>query len=190
MVVQIPQKIKDMTTQSLKYIGNLAFEGLKKLTAFSANVIKSIGSIGISAAKSFGSMVMEGVQGAAKLEALFVASEMVFGEYSSTIENAAKNAGMSMGIMATEFTAKANTMGMVLRNTGMSAQSAAEQTVMALSSVGDLAIAKGRDASSMAHAIQNMMQGNTQMLQNMGFGLSAIAVESFAADRANRSSSK
>lgn len=165
--------------------------GLQDHTSALGGVIgklQSIGKIAITgavvgiAAVGAGvvAMASQAIPAASNLNEALNASNVVFGEAASKIQEFGKIAAETTGLSATAFNQMAAETGSMLINYGLNADTAAGETINLTQRAADMASIFNTDVSEALAAIQSGLRGEANPLERFGVSMNAAMVEAKA----------
>lgn len=143
----------------------LALGGLK--AAF--GVISGVAQKGI---KEFGS-----------LEQNLGGAEAVFGQFSDTVKQAAKDSAKTMGTSMSQYLGSANKMGSLFQGAGLSVSDSMQMTTTSMQRAADVASVMGISQEMALESIAGMAKGNFTMMDNLGVAMNDTALSAWMLER-------
>lgn len=143
----------------------LALGGLK--AAF--GVISSVAQKGI---KEFGS-----------LEQNLGGAEAVFGQFSDTVKQAAKDSAKTMGTSMSQYLGSANKMGSLFQGAGLSVSDSMQMTTTSMQRAADVASVMGISQEMALESIAGMAKGNFTMMDNLGVAMNDMTLAAYMLER-------
>lgn len=167
---QFERNLSGMVRQTTLARG--AFAGFTRSIGFmSASLLGTVGLVhGLN----------ESIEAASNLEEQTTKTEVVFGEFATTVENFAKGAAQSFGLAEDQALQFASTFGSFLRPFGVAEQQASALSVTLTKLGADLASFYNTDVQSALEAIQSGLLGQARPLRQYGVALSEARVEAEA----------
>ena len=158
---------------------------LDRSVSKTSGVMDSLKGAAVGAVAAFGAgqivdFAKDTLRAASELEESINAVNVTFEEASSKILEFGETSAQSVGLAQSEFNALAVPLGAMLRNAGLSAEEAADQTLLLTQRAADMASVFNVDVNEALEAIQAGLRGEADPLEKFGVGLSAAAVEAYA----------
>lgn len=161
------QKGVDTASTKIKSVGDTVSGVGKKLTTF-----VTLPLLGVGAA----SFVM-----AANLEDAIGATNQIFKDQSTEMQNWAKGLQTYYGISEAQALSYANTMGAMLQNIGgLTQEEAAKQSQTLLELAGDMTAMFGGSTEDAVRALTGALKGNNTMLDNYGMAVNDAMIKTKA----------
>lgn len=158
------------------------------------NAISKLGGIAKVGGAAIATGIAAGVAGLAALtgKALMSGAELeqqlggadaVFGEYASSIKQAAEDAYHTAGLSQNEFLQGANKMGSLFQGAGFSVQDSMNMSAESMQRASDIASIMGISTESALEAVTGMAKGNFTMMDNLGVAMNDTAIAAYAASK-------
>lgn len=138
---------------------------------------------GIIATAGIGKMFQMAISQGAELEQNLGGTEVVFGNFSNSIQKSAQDAYKNMGLSASEYMSTANKMGSLFQGSGLSQVKSLELTSQAMQRAADVASIMGLDTKVAMESIAGAAKGNFTMMDNLGVAMNATTLKAYALEK-------
>ena len=148
--------------------GNLISEVIKKGLSGLADLLKSVASFAINAAKQVGEYAKAAVEMAAEWQDALGYSEQVFGSYSETVQKWVEDNSLKLRVGETALIQYVNKFGALFRTFGFGAKEAAENSEALIQLAVDLRAATGDDLTQIIDSLTSGLTGGYKAFQRYG----------------------
>ena len=148
--------------------GNLISEAIKNGLSGLANLLKSVASFAINAAKRVGEYAKAAVEMAAEWQDALGYSEQVFGSYSETVQKWVEENSLSLRVGETALIQYVNKFGALFRTFGFGAEEAAKNSESLIQLAVDLRAATGDELTQIIDSLTSGLTGGYKAFQRYG----------------------
>lgn len=136
-----------------------------------------------AAALGIGKIISDSINSGGELEQQLGGVEVVFGSYADSMKNKAKTAFEDMGLSQSEYLAKANKMGALLKGSGFGLEYASATSQAVMQRASDVASIMGVDVKDAMEAVAGAAKGNFTMMDNLGVAMNDTTLQAYAQEK-------
>ena len=109
--------------------------------------------------------------------------EVVFSEHAESMRKAAATAYKDMGLSESDYLAKANKMGALLKGSGFDTGYASAMSQQVMQRASDVASIMGVDVKDAMEAVTDAAKGNFTMMDNLGVAMNDTTLQAYAQEK-------
>lgn len=136
-----------------------------------------------AAALGIGKIISDSINSGGELEQQLGGVGVVFGSYADSMKNKAKTAFEDMGLSQSEYLAKANKMGALLKGSGFGLEYASATSQAVMQRASDVASIMGVDVKDAMEAVAGAAKGNFTMMDNLGVAMNDTTLQAYAQEK-------
>lgn len=142
-----------------------------------STIAKGVAAIGI------GKIISDSIDNGGELEQQLGGVEVVFGNYADSMKNKAKTAYEDMGLSQSDYLAKANKMGALLKGSGFGLEYTSSTSQAVMQRASDVASIMGVDVKDAMEAVTGAAKGNFTMMDNLGVAMNDTTLQAYAQEK-------
>lgn len=135
------------------------------------------------AALDIGKIIGDSIMSGGELEQQLGGVEVVFSEHAESMRKAAATAYKDMGLSETDYLAKANKMGALLKGSGFDTGYASAMSQQVMQRASDVASIMGVDVKDAMEAVAGAAKGNFTMMDNLGVAMNDTTLQAYAQEK-------
>lgn len=135
------------------------------------------------AALGIGKIIGDSIMSGGELEQQLGGVEVVFREHAEAMKKAAATAFEDMGLSESDYLAKANKMGALLKGSGFDTGYAADMSQQIMQRASDVASIMGVDVKDAMEAVTGAAKGNFTMMDNLGVAMNDTTLQAYAQEK-------
>lgn len=135
------------------------------------------------AALGIGKIIGDSIMSGGELEQQLGGVEVVFSEHAESMRKAAATAYKDMGLSESDYLAKANKMGALLKGSGFDTGYASAMSQQAMQRASDVASIMGVDVKDAMEAVTGAAKGNFTMMDNLGVAMNDTTLQAYAQEK-------
>lgn len=135
------------------------------------------------AALGIGKIIGDSIMSGGELEQQLGGVEIVFSEHAESMRKAAATAYKDMGLSESDYLAKANKMGALLKGSGFDTGYASAMSQQVMQRASDVASIMGVDVKDAMEAVTGAAKGNFTMMDNLGVAMSEMTLQAYAQEK-------
>lgn len=135
------------------------------------------------AALGIGKIIGDSIMSGGELEQQLGGVEIVFSEHAESMRKAAATAYKDMGLSESDYLAKANKMGALLKGSGFDTGYASSMSQQVMQRASDVASIMGVDVKDAMEAVTGAAKGNFTMMDNLGVAMSEMTLQAYAQEK-------
>lgn len=136
-----------------------------------------------AAALGIGKIISDSINNGGELEQQLGGVEVVFGSYADSMRDKAKTAFEDMGLSQSEYLAKANKMGALLKGSGFGLEYASATSQAVMQRASDVASIMGVEVKDAMEAVTGAAKGNFTMMDNLGVAMNDTTLQAYAQEK-------
>ena len=109
--------------------------------------------------------------------------EIVFSEHAESMRKAAATAYKDIGLSESDYLAKANKMGALLKGSGFDTGYASSMSQQVMQRASDVASIMGVDVKDAMEAVTGAAKGNFTMMDNLGVAMNEMTLQAYAQEK-------
>lgn len=161
---------------------------LEGLEEQSQRTAENAGSIftklgGMLAGLGLGKIIGDSIMSGGELEQQLGGVEVVFSEHAESMRKAAATAYKDMGLSESDYLAKANKMGALLKGSGFDTGYASAMSQQVMQRASDVASIMGVDVKDAMEAVTGAAKGNFTMMDNLGVAMNDTTLQAYAQEK-------
>ena len=161
---------------------------LEGLEEQSQRAAENAGSIftklgGMLAGLGLGKIIGDSIMSGGELEQQLGGVEVVFSEHAESMRKAAATAYKDMGLSESDYLAKANKMGALLKGSGFDTGYASAMSQQVMQRASDVASIMGVDVKDAMEAVTGAAKGNFTMMDNLGVAMNDTTLQAYAQEK-------
>ena len=135
------------------------------------------------AALGIGKIIGDSIMSGGELEQQLGGGEVVFSEHAESMRKAAATAYKDMGLSESDYLAKANKMGALLKGSGFDTGYASAMSQQVMQRASDVASIMGVDVKDAMEAVTGAAKGNFTMMDNLGVAMNDTTLQAYAQEK-------
>lgn len=135
------------------------------------------------AALGIGKIIGDSIMSGGELEQQLGGVEVVFSEHAESMRKAAATAYKDMGLSESDYLAKANKMGALLKSSGFDTGYASAMSQQVMQRASDVASIMGVDVKDAMEAVAGAAKGNFTMMDNLGVAMNDTTLQAYAQEK-------
>ena len=135
------------------------------------------------AALGIGKIIGDSIMSGGELEQQLGGVEVVFSEHAESMRKAAATAYKDMGLSESDYLAKANKMGALLKGSGFNTGYASAMSQQVMQRASDVASIMGVDVKDAMEAVTGAAKGNFTMMDNLGVAMNDTTLQAYAQEK-------
>lgn len=135
------------------------------------------------AALGIGKIIGDSIMSGGELEQQLGGVEVVFSEHAESMRKAAATAYKDMGLSESDYLAKANKMGALLKGSGFDTGYASAMSQQVMQRASDVASVMGVDVKDAMGAVAGAAKGNFTMMDNLGVAMNDTTLQAYAQEK-------
>lgn len=135
------------------------------------------------AALGIGKIIGDSIMSGGELEQQLGGVEVVFSEHAESMRKAAATAYKDMGLSESDYLAKANKMGALLKGSGFDTGYASAMSQQVMQRASDVASIMGVDVKDAMEAVAGAAKGNFAMMDNLGVAMNDTTLQAYAQEK-------
>lgn len=135
------------------------------------------------AALGIGKIIGDSIMNGGELEQQLGGVEVVFSEHAESMRKAAATAYKDMGLSESDYLAKANKMGALLKGSGFDTGYASAMSQQVMQRASDVASIMGVDVKDAMEAVTGAAKGNFTMMDNLGVAMNDTTLQAYAQEK-------
>lgn len=135
------------------------------------------------AASGIGKIIGDSIMSGGELEQQLGGVEVVFSEHAESMRKAAATAYKDMGLSESDYLAKANKMGALLKGSGFDTGYASAMSQQVMQRASDVASIMGVDVKDAMEAVTGAAKGNFTMMDNLGVAMNDTTLQAYAQEK-------
>lgn len=135
------------------------------------------------AALGIGKIIGDSIMSGGELEQQLGGVEVVFSEHAESMRKAAATAYKDMGLSESDYLAKANKMGALLKGSGFDTGYASAMSQQVMQRASDVASIMGVDVKGAMEAVTGAAKGNFTMMDNLGVAMNDTTLQAYAQEK-------
>lgn len=135
------------------------------------------------AALGIGKIIGDSIMSGGELEQQLGGVEVVFSEHAESMRKAATTAYKDMGLSESDYLAKANKMGALLKGSGFDTGYASAMSQQVMQRASDVASIMGVDVKDAMEAVAGAAKGNFTMMDNLGVAMNDTTLQAYAQEK-------
>ena len=135
------------------------------------------------AALGIGKIIGDSIMSGGELEQQLGGVEVVFSEHAESMRKAAATAYKDMGLSESDYLAKANKMGALLKGSGFDTGYASAMSQQVMQRAADVASIMGVDVKDAMEAVTGAAKGNFTMMDNLGVAMNDTTLQAYAQEK-------
>lgn len=135
------------------------------------------------AALGIGKIIGDSIMSGGELEQQLGGVEVVFSEHAESMRKAAATAYKDMGLPESDYLAKANKMGALLKGSGFDTGYASAMSQQVMQRASDVASIMGVDVKDAMEAVAGAAKGNFTMMDNLGVAMNDTTLQAYAQEK-------
>lgn len=135
------------------------------------------------AALGIGKIIGDSIMSGGELEQQLGGVEVVFSEHAESMRKAAATAYKDMGLSESDYLAKANKMGALLKGSGFDTGYASVMSQQVMQRASDVASIMGVDVKDAMEAVTGAAKGNFTMMDNLGVAMNDTTLQAYAQEK-------
>lgn len=135
------------------------------------------------AALGIGKIIGDSIMSGGELEQQLGGVEVVFSEHAESMRKAAATAYKDMGLSESDYLAKANKMGALLKGSGFDTGYASAMSQQVMQRASDVASNMGVDVKDAMEAVAGAAKGNFTMMDNLGVAMNDTTLQAYAQEK-------
>lgn len=135
------------------------------------------------AALGIGKIIGDSIMSGGELEQQLGGVEVVFSEHAESMRKAAATAYKDMGLSESDYLAKANKMGALLKGSGFDTGYASAMSQQVMQRASDVASIMGVDVKDAMEAVAGAAKGNFTMMDNLGVAMNDTTLQAYAQEK-------
>lgn len=135
------------------------------------------------AAFGIGKIIGDSIMSGGELEQQLGGVEVVFSEHAESMRKAAATAYKDMGLSESDYLAKANKMGALLKGSGFDTGYASSVSQQVMQRASDVASIMGVDVKDAMEAVTGAAKGNFTMMDNLGVAMNDTTLQAYAQEK-------
>lgn len=135
------------------------------------------------AALGIGKIIGDSIMSGDELEQQLGGVEVVFSEHAESMRKAAATAYKDMGLSESDYLAKANKMGALLKGSGFDTGYASAMSQQVMQRASDVASIMGVDVKDAMEAVAGAAKGNFTMMDNLGVAMNDTTLQAYAQEK-------
>lgn len=135
------------------------------------------------AALGIGKIIGDSIMSGGELEQQLGGVEVVFSEHAESMRKAAATAYKDMGLSESDYLAKANKMGALLKGSGFDTGYALAMSQQVMQRASDVASIMGVDVKDAMEAVTGAAKGNFTMMDNLGVAMNDTTLQAYAQEK-------
>lgn len=135
------------------------------------------------AALGIGKIIGDSIMSGGELEQQLGGVEIVFSEHAESMRKAAATAYKDMGLSESDYLAKANKMGALLKGSGFDTGYASSMSQQVMQRASDVASIMGVDVKDAMEAVTGAAKGNFTMMDNLGVAMNEMTLQAYAQEK-------
>lgn len=135
------------------------------------------------AALGIGKIIGDSIMSGGELEQQLGGVEVVFSEHAESMRKAAATAYKDMGLSESDYLAKANKMGALLKGSGFDTGYASAMSQQVMQRASDVASIMGVDVKDAMEAVTGAAKGNFTMMDNLGVDVKDATLQAYAQEK-------
>lgn len=160
-------------------------EGLEEQSQRTAdnagNIFAKLG--GMLAGLGLGKIIGDSIMSGGELEQQLGGVEVVFSEHAEAMKKTAATAYRDMGLSESDYLAKANKMGALLKGSGFDTGYASAMSQQVMQRASDVASIMGVDVKDAMEALAGAAKGNFTMMDNLGVAMNDTTLQAYAQEK-------
>lgn len=160
-------------------------EGLEEQSQRTAdnagNIFAKLG--GMLAGLGLGKIIGDSIMSGGELEQQLGGVEVVFSEHAEAMKKTAATAYRDMGLSESDYLAKANKMGALLKGSGFDTGYASAMSQQVMQRASDVASIMGVDVKDAMEAVTGAAKGNFTMMDNLGVAMNDTTLQAYAQEK-------
>ena len=137
----------------------------------------------IAAGLGLGKVIGDSIMSGGELEQQLGGVEVVFRKHADSMKKAASTAFKDMGLSESDYLAKANKMGALLKGSGFDTGYAADMSQRVMQRASDVASIMGVDVKDAMEAVTGAAKGNFTMMDNLGVAMNDNTLQAYAQEK-------
>lgn len=137
----------------------------------------------IAAGLGLGKVIGDSIMSGGELEQQLGGVEVVFRKHADSMKKAASTAFKDMGLSESDYLAKANKMGALLKGSGFDTGYAADMSQRVMQRASDVASIMGVDVKDAMEAVTGAAKGNFTMMDNLGVAMNDTTLQAYAQEK-------
>ena len=138
---------------------------------------------GMLAGLGLGKIIGDSIMNGGELEQQLGGVEVVFSEHAESMRKAAATAYKDMGLSESDYLAKANKMGALLKGSGFDTGYASVMSQQVMQRASDVASIMGVDVKDAMEAVTGAAKGNFTMMDNLGVAMNDTTLQAYAQEK-------
>lgn len=138
---------------------------------------------GMLAGLGLGKIIGDSLTNGGELEQQLGGVEVVFSEHAESMRKAAATAYKDMGLSESDYLAKANKMGALLKGSGFDTGYASAMSQQVMQRASDVASIMGVDVKDAMEAVTGAAKGNFTMMDNLGVAMNDTTLQAYAQEK-------
>lgn len=138
---------------------------------------------GMLAGLGLGKIIGDSLTNGGELEQQLGGFEVVFSEHAESMRKAAATAYKDMGLSESDYLAKANKMGALLKGSGFDTGYASAMSQQVMQRASDVASIMGVDVKDAMEAVTGAAKGNFTMMDNLGVAMNDTTLQAYAQEK-------
>lgn len=135
------------------------------------------------AALGIGKIIGDSIMSGGELEQQLGGVEVVFSEHAESMRKSAATAYKDMGLSESDYLAKANKMGALLKGSGFDTGYASAMSQQVMQRASDVASIMGVDVKDAMEAVTGAAKGNFTMMDNLGVAMNDTTLQAYAQEK-------
>lgn len=135
------------------------------------------------AALGIGKIIGDSIMSGGELEQQLGGVEVVFSEHAESMRKAAATAYKDMGLSESDYLAKANKMGALLKGSGFDTGYASAMSQQVMQRASDVASIMGVDVKDAMEAVAGAAKGNFTMMDNLDVAMNDTTLQAYAQEK-------
>ena len=135
------------------------------------------------AALGIGKIIGDSIMSGGELEQQLGGVEVVFSEHAESMRKAAATAYKDTGLSESDYLAKANKMGALLKGSGFDTGYASAMSQQVMQRASDVASIMGVDVKDAMEAVAGAAKGNFTMMDNLGVAMNDTTLQAYAQEK-------
>lgn len=135
------------------------------------------------AALGIGKIIGDSIMSGGELEQQLGGVEVVFSEHAESMRKAAATAYKDMGLSESDYLAKANKMGALLKGSGFDTGYASAMSQQVMQRASDVASIMGVGVLDAMEAVTGAAKGNFTMMDNLGVAMNDTTLQAYAQEK-------
>ena len=138
---------------------------------------------GMLAGLGLGKIIGDSIMSGGELEQQLGGVEVVFSEHAEAMKKTAATAYRDMGLSESDYLAKANKMGALLKGSGFDTGYASAMSQQVMQRASDVASIMGVDVKDAMEAVTGAAKGNFTMMDNLGIAMNDTTLQAYAQEK-------